>query len=250
MSGLRAVVFDLDDTLYPERDFVLGGFRAVAAWADLHLGVPATGGYGELRGLYESGVRGSTFDRWLTHHGCEAGPSVPQLIDVYRRHEPEITPFPGVPELLERLRRTFRVGLLSDGFLDVQQRKLDALGIRHLFDAVVFSDEWGREAWKPSPRPCLAALERLGVDAPSTVYVADNPLKDFVGARHVGLRSVQVLRPDGEYAKAVPPTPAHAADEVIRELGDLVGLLAYETVSRPDAGASDSQPQQGGAEHA
>ena len=39
MSRLEAVVFDLDDTLYPEADYVLSGFQAVADWAEVHLGI-------------------------------------------------------------------------------------------------------------------------------------------------------------------------------------------------------------------
>ena len=226
MSGWRAVVFDLDDTLYPERDFVLGGFQAAASWVETHLGVPADGGYAELRRLYESGVRGDTFNRWLEALGIEAAPIVPRLVDAYRRHQPRLEPFPEVVGVLSRLRLRLQVGLLSDGFLDVQRRKLEALNVAHLLDAVVFSDEWGREAWKPNPRPFLAILERLGVAAASTVYVADNPLKDFVGARQLGFGTVQVLRAGGEYAGVAAPTPEHAADHVARDLAECERLIA------------------------
>jgi putative hydrolase of the HAD superfamily len=222
----RAVVFDLDDTLYPERDFVLGGFMAVARWAEANLGVLADAGYAGLCRLYESGVRGDTFDRWLEQHGIEPGPIVPRLVQVYREHEARLSPFPDVPGMLQRIRRGQRVGLLSDGFLDVQQRKLRALGLGHLFDAVVFADEWGRRAWKPSTTPFLAILERLDVPAVSAVYVADNPLKDFLGARQIGMSTVQVLRPGGEYARTSAPTPQHAADQVVYQLAELDRLLA------------------------
>ncbi|HNV01861.1 MAG TPA: HAD family hydrolase [Vicinamibacterales bacterium] len=226
MTRSRAVVFDLDDTLYPERDFVLGGFGAVAAWGETHLGIPKDEGYRALLRMYEDGVRGDTFDRWLGARGIDPGPIVPQLVDAYRRHAPRIAPFPGVPAMLGRLRAGHRVGLVSDGFLAVQRRKLDALGIGSLFDAVVFSDEWGRDGWKPSPAPFLAALERLGVAADSAVYVGDNPLKDFLGARLAGMRTVQVRRPGGEYCRAVAPTKAHEADRVLRDLDELERLLA------------------------
>ena len=231
MSGWRAVVFDLDDTLYPERDFVLGGFQAAARWAEAHLGVPADDGRDELWRLYESGVRGDTFDRWLDARGIEAAPVVPRLVDAYRRHEPRLAPFPEVEGVLTRLRTRLRLGLLSDGFLDVQRRKLDALGFARLFDAVVFSDEWGRQAWKPSAQPFLAILDRLEIAAGATVYVADNPLKDFLGARRLGIHTIQVLRPGGEYAGAVAPTPEHAADQVVR------GLAECERVVAPRPGA-------------
>ena len=226
MNRWRAVVFDLDDTLYPERDFALGGFLAVARAAEAQLGVPADEGYAGLCRLYESGVRGDTLDRWLDERGLDAGPIAPRLVDVYRRHAPRLAPFPEVPALLHRLRARLRVGLLSDGHLDVQRRKLDALGLGPCFDAIVFSDEWGRQAWKPSTRPFLAILERLDVAAASAVYVADNPLKDFLGARQAGMYTIQVLRPGGEYARASAPTLQHEAEKVIRDLTELEPLLA------------------------
>jgi putative hydrolase of the HAD superfamily len=226
VNAWRAVVFDLDDTLYPERDFVLGGFLAAARWAETHLGIPADDGYTELRRLYESGVRGDTFNRWLEALGIEAAPIVPRLVDAYRRHEPRLEPFPDAVGVLYRLRPRLRVGLLSDGYLDVQRRKLDALNVAHLFDAVVFSDEWGREAWKPSTRPFLAILEQLQVAAASTVYVADNPLKDFLGARQLGISTVQVVRAGGEYASVAAPTPTHAADHVVRDLAECERVIA------------------------
>ena len=71
MPAWQAIVFDLDDTLYPERAYVLSGFRAVAAWAAGELGLPVTQGFAELRRLFDDGVRGDTFNRWLESHGFQ-----------------------------------------------------------------------------------------------------------------------------------------------------------------------------------
>ena len=225
MRKWRAVVFDLDDTLYPERDFVLGGFDAVARWAEAHLGIQRDKGYADLCVLHKSGVRGDTFNRWLEAYNIVAEPLMAQLVQAYREHSPRLKLFPEALGLLSRLGRGHRLGLVSDGYLDVQQRKLDALGIRHLFDAVVFSDEWGRQAWKPSVKPFLTVLQRLDVVATSTVYVADNPLRDFLGARQVGILAVQVLRRGGEYAHESAPTLQHAANLVVNDLSELERLL-------------------------
>jgi len=225
VSRWQAIVFDLDDTLYPERDYVLSGFRAVAAWAETHLSIPTGQGFTELKRLYEQGVRGDTFDRWLAAHRMLPDALVPQLVQVYREHEPRLTPFPEVPELLDSLHRRYRMGLLTDGYLAVQKRKLDALGLARHFDAIVFSDEWGREAWKPNTKPFEAALQRLGVDASSAVYIAYNPLKDFVGARQVGLTALWVRRAGGEYVHQNPPTSQHAADLMISSLSELEQAL-------------------------
>ena len=218
---LQAIVFDLDDTLYPERAYVLSGFQAVAAWAEECLGIPVAQGFAELRRLFDDGVRGDTFNRWLESHGFQPDSWVPQMVQIYREHNPHIEPYPEVPELLQRLRPRYRLGLVTDGYAEVQKRKLAALGLTSCFDVLVFSDEWGREAWKPNSRPFEIALQRLGVTGPEAVYVADNPTKDFLGARQAGMWTVRVRRPDGLYSHLEPPSPEHAPDVEIETLSDL-----------------------------
>jgi len=218
---IQAIVFDLDDTLYPERAYTLSGFQAVVTWAEEHLGIPHHQGFAELRRLFEEGVRGDTFNRWLESHGFQPDDWVPQMVQVYREHNPHIEPYPEVPELLQRLRPRYRLGLVSDGYAEVQRRKLAALGLTSCFDALVFSDEWGREAWKPNTWPFETVLERLGVTGPEAIYVADNPHKDFLGARQVGMWTVRVRRSDGLYSHLEPPSSEHAPDVEIETLSEL-----------------------------
>jgi putative hydrolase of the HAD superfamily len=220
---LKAVVFDLDDTLYPERAFVYSGFRAVAAWVAERTGVPIAESFSELYALFAAGQRHDIFDRWLIQRGFTDVVRVEQLVEVYRSHRPTIAPYPDAPPCLARTR--LRRALLTDGYLAVQQRKVEALGIEGYFEVVVYSDTWGREAWKPSPRPFAAALEQLAVAGPEAVYVADNPTKDFLGARQLGMWTVRVRRPDGLYQALEPPTPAYAPHVEIQGLTELEALL-------------------------
>jgi putative hydrolase of the HAD superfamily len=209
----RAVVLDLDDTLYPESEYVRSGFRAVAARAQETLGVPAGEAEAELVALFERGVRGDTFDRWLAARGLD-GEAAGDLVATYRAHEPDIDPFPDAAPLLGRVRAGgSALGLLSDGDPTVQGAKLDALGLRDAFDAIVITGELGEDAGKPSPRGYEELLRRLG-DAPpgESVYLSDNPAKDFLGARRAGMRSIRVRRPGGIYAALEPETPDHAPD--------------------------------------
>ena len=69
MPRWRAVVLDLDDTLYPEEAYVRSGLRAVAARAQETLGIPAAEAEAELVALFERGARRDTFDRWLAARG-------------------------------------------------------------------------------------------------------------------------------------------------------------------------------------
>lgn len=225
MRKWQAVIFDLDDTLYPERDYVLSGFRSVAIWAETRLGIPAAPGFAELERLFDQGVRGKTFDLWLASHHLEANRIIPELVQVYRNHEPNLAPLPEVAALLSSLKNTYQLGLLSDGYLEVQQRKLYALRLTHYFDAVVFSDEWGRDAWKPAVKPFAEILARLRTEAGASIYVGDNPTKDFLGARELGMFTIWVKLPEGLYTALEPPTPAHAPDLTLESLVELKPFL-------------------------
>lgn len=225
MPALRAIVFDLDDTLYPERSYVLSGFHAVATWAEKHLGISHYQGFNELCQLFDEGVRGNTFNRWIESHGIKSEGLVYQMVQVYRKHYPRIEPYPEVPELLQCLRPRYRLGLVTDGYAEVQKRKLTALGIVSYFDALVFSDEWGQEAWKPSSRPFEIAVQRLGVNSFEAIYVGDNPIKDFYGPRSIGMYTIRFRYYDGLYSHLEPPTPEHSPDAEIKGLTEMETIL-------------------------
>jgi putative hydrolase of the HAD superfamily len=211
VSGWRAVVFDLDDTLYPERDYVLSGFRAVAGLAEQRFGLQAEAAYAELSKLFEQGVRGDTFNRWLEARGLDQE-LVAEMLRCYREHLPQLRPFAEMPELLRSLGRRHRLGLISDGPLEVQRRKLTALRLGEVFQSIIFTDELGREHWKPSTLPFELALQQLGAAPGEAVYVADNPAKDFLGARRAGLVGIRIRRPSGIYAQLEPPSDEHAPE--------------------------------------
>lgn len=195
MRVLRAVVFDLDDTLYPERSYAVSGFAAVARWVETALGIPVDSARDELIALLNGGVRGRVFDEWLIRRGIEAAPgTVAEMVRVFRDHAPKISLYPEADALLRALGPRFRLGLLTDGYLEVQRKKVNALGLRDRFDGIVLSDQWGRESWKPNPR-CYQEIARiLSVATNEAVYVADNPAKDFLGARRAGMSSIRVRR--------------------------------------------------------
>ncbi|MBN1426808.1 MAG: HAD family hydrolase [Anaerolineae bacterium] len=225
MSRWKAIAFDLDDTLYPEKAFVLSGFQAVANWAEQHLNIPSQQGYAGLIQLFDQGVRGDTFNRWLAIHHLPHEDFTARLVAVYRDHIPTLDPFADAVNLLETLHGRYRLGIVSDGYLVVQRNKLAALQLGHYFDAVVFSDEWGREAWKPSVRPFVAVLEGLGVAADEAIYIGDNPAKDFLGARQVGMTTIWVKRPQGEYSSNCPPTDHHMPHFTIGSLSEVLTII-------------------------
>jgi len=231
-SGLRAVVFDLDDTLYPEREFVAGGMRAAARWAAAQAGIGVEIVEAELQVSERTGPSGKTFDTWLRRRNLPADWRR-DLVHAYRTHRPRIRLFPDAQRALERLGPSYELGLVTEGDSAAQRAKLTALGVESLFRAVVIlgRDELGH--WKPSPEPFARCLEAMGVLAAEAVYVGDNPRKDFRGARQIGMRTVRVRRPGGIYADLEPASADDAADA---ELADLDRLEAVLELPRGERG--------------
>lgn len=224
LRGTKAVVFDLDDTLYPERDFVENGHRAAAekVWKELKVEIES-----DLRELFRSGRRGDLFSLALRQKGFTPGENyIKTLVAAYRGNQFPLRPFLDT-SILPALREAgVKLGLLSDGWQDVQRRKLANLGMEHLFDAVVFSDALGgREFWKPSTKPFEAILSQLGVAPTDAIYVGDNPLKDFLGARRAGMKTVMIARKGGELSDASAPDAEHQADATIESLDELTPIF-------------------------
>ena len=209
MTCDQAVIFDLDDTLFAEMDFVDSGLRAVADWLAEQFDISGETTACELIELQrESSER--VFNRWLQQQSVNT--SVAEMVDVYRSHLPKIDACPFVVPLLKKLQASYRLGLVSDGYLQTQRNKWNALGLNSYFAAVVFSDELGRKNWKPSPAPFHRVLDALGVVPSQSVYIGDNPTKDFVGSRRVGMKSIRIRHRWGVYSKLEPVDREHQPD--------------------------------------
>ena len=197
--SIHAVIFDLDDTLYPETEYVRSGYRAVGECVKEMFGRECVAAGAAERWLWSrflGGAASGAFDAFSSEFqlGLSEG-QILELVKRYRGHRPTIHPFGGAAEMLARLHGRVRLGLLSDGFLPAQKLKLDALKLARFLDAVVFTEELGRDCWKPSTAGFEEMQRRLGIDPVRYAYVADNPAKDFVGPNALGWRSIQFRRP-------------------------------------------------------
>ncbi|MBA4490852.1 HAD family hydrolase [Paracoccus sp. S1E-3] len=210
-SPADRIVFDLDDTLYLERDFAFSGFDAVEA----HLGV---GGFAATcRALFDSPHRAAIFDEALRRHGLSM--EAAGLVAVYRDHTPRIELCPDAARYLKR----GGFGLITDGPERTQRAKIAALGLAAFCDQIIPTGQWPTGFGKPHPR----AYQAMMAKAPDRrcVYVADNAVKDFVTPNRLGWLTVQILRP-GRVHGCAAPDAAHAAQAVITSLDQLDAVLA------------------------
>ncbi len=104
---------------------------------------------------------------------------------------------------LQTLRkRGLKLGVITNGQVEWQQRKLDTLGIAEWFDAILISEAEGVR--KPDPEIFRRALTRCDVEASEALFVGDNPDADVGGAMQAGLRAVWRVVPYWSCAHDVP----------------------------------------------
>ena len=185
----RLVAFDMDDTLYLERDYVRSGFAAVGEWKRRELGVQDLGD--RAWAAFEAGVRGRIFDEVLDACGVRDDASVvPRLVDVYRsraghrvaRRRARVA---GGSADRRGPRRGHRRPLAS------QRAKAAALGLAGPTPSST-PRRWG-PAGATAPGGLRGVEAATGLAAAACAYVADNPGKDFTG-RGRGWRTVRVRR--------------------------------------------------------
>jgi putative hydrolase of the HAD superfamily len=190
MSDL-CVVFDIDDTLYLERDYVLSAFRAVGIWAERWLAID---GFGEACWAeFDSGRRSTIFNRALASFGIEPTPElISGLVELYRTHEPCIQLAPDGSRMLSEISGRYPIAVVSDGPLASQSRKADALGLRAIASPVILTEIFGHQFCKPHTRAFKEVA--AAVSAEHYVYVADNPAKDFIAPCDLGWTTIRVRR--------------------------------------------------------
>lgn len=195
-QSVKAIIFDMDDTLYPELDYVRSGYMAIARRL-VRPDWPAERIYDFMWQTFENGPRDRVFNVVLEQLGEPDDPQViAELIGQYRCHRPVLQLEDPVKQLLTALKARYKLGLITDGFLPAQRLKVEALGLADMFDRIIFTEELGREYWKPSPRAYKMMEETFGVSGPECIYIADNPAKDFIAPNALQWHTVQVERAD------------------------------------------------------
>jgi putative hydrolase of the HAD superfamily len=121
---------------------------------------------------------------------------------------------PNCVEVLQYLSGRYKMHIITNGFEEVQARKLKNSGIEHYFVEVVNSDRAGVK--KPDPRIFNMAIEAAGIRPESGIMIGDSFEADILGARSVGLRALHFN---------VHNEPVHDVCPIIRDLGQIRGYL-------------------------
>ena len=177
-SSNKVFVFDLDDTLYSERDFEKSGIEFVYKKFNIkHI---------KLESILNK--RKNWID--LIINGSNNQITLQMVLDIYRNHFPTIPLYKDAKVFLEKLlSQGSEMSLITDGRSITQRNKLKALGIDSYFKNIIISEEINSE--KPSEYNFRMVMNNK--DSENYIYIADNPNKDFVTPNKLGWTTICLL---------------------------------------------------------
>lgn len=194
----KLIVFDVDDTLYLEREYVRSGFSAV----DTYLRKSR-----DVRGFFQiaweaflMGRRGDTFQYALSRLDIEVKREfILELVEIYRLHKPSISLLSDSRNALDNLKDEHFLGVLTDGPSQSQWAKIRALGLEEYEMRFIVTADHGSDWHKPATLGFLALQHDAGVEPEACLYIGDNASKDFQGPKSLGWKTIHIKRPNALY---------------------------------------------------
>lgn len=194
VANSKAVIFDLDDTLYDEKDYVRSGFSAVAKELPMINQVES-----KLWSAFEQKL--PAIDAVLKCEGVWTEELSRQCLEIYRNHKPCISLREDARDLLQKLRQDSKyLGIITDGRPEGQRNKIKALEVEPLVDSIIITDELGGMNFrKPNKKSYEIMQQRCNVEFQRMTYVGDNLKKDFVSPRYLGMLGIYFKNKNGLY---------------------------------------------------
>ena len=224
LSDIRAIAFDLDNTLWDVEPVLERAEQCLAAWLQEHCPRLALSRE-QMRAAREQLARREPHNAHdlsylrvatLTAHAREHGYDERVALDAFEvflaaRNVVEI--FPDVAPALSRLRQRYALASLSNGNADLAR-----IGLDHIFNVSLNARQIG--AAKPHPRCFERLAGELALDPAAIAYVGDDPQLDIAAARAAGLRTVWMNRRALPWPAELPP-----ADLTVRDCAQLAAVL-------------------------
>lgn len=226
MAQLRAVLFDLDDTLFSTTSFARKARRnAVEAMVAAGLDLPVEEVLRELDEVLAefSSNYDHHFDQLLRRLRpsslARVNPAVVVAAGVVAYHDTKfssLAPYDDVVPLLDALRHAGWIGgVITHGWTTKQSEKLVRLGLVPHLDAraIFISDQIGIS--KPNPKLYQVALKDLGLQPAEAMYVGDNPAHDIAPPRSLGMRTAWARRGARHKLEQGGVEPDHVVDDFV-----------------------------------
>jgi putative hydrolase of the HAD superfamily len=219
---IKAIIFDMDDTLCSEKDYIMSGLKAVGIWVLQNLNTSVF--FDKAAHLFEIGEKELIFNKTLELLNIDFSEShINEMINIYRSHTPDIQLLQDAQWVLNHIDNSVKLGVISDGYKVAQKKKVEALKLKERFHSIVLSDIYGRMHWKPSFVPYHIVSLELKCLHRECVYIGDNVTKDFISAKKLGWKTVHINRRDGIYSDKDMGHEYNAHYQIndLRELADI-----------------------------
>ena len=199
---IKAIIFDLDDTLYNEVDFVKSGYKVISKKISKDYNIKESLIYEKLITLFNKSSK-NVFNRLLDDLSIKYDTNyINELITLYREHYPNIKLTNEVIEILTNLKsKGYVLGIISDGNYITQKNKCDALKLNKYFDEIILTDKYGKEYWKPNPYTFKLFIKKFKLYEENIIYIGDNPKKDFYIKQYLNIKTTRLYNPKGVYYK-------------------------------------------------
>lgn len=199
----EVIIFDLDDTLYLEKDYVRSGYKKVAKLLEKS-SLKLENVYDKLWTAFEE--KKPAIDTVLAEEGILTEECKKACLECYRNQMPDIALADEVKQMLMRLRQSGKkLGIITDGRVEGQRNKIEALGLKELVDEIIITDELAgnygdvRDFRKPNPMAFQMMQMRFDTAFDKMVYIGDNPVKDFIAPRKLGMQAICYKNHEGLY---------------------------------------------------
>lgn len=228
MASIKAVFFDLDNTLY-NTSRLAEMSRRNAVRAMIEAGLPAGEDEAMKKLLAIVRKKGPNYDhhydRLLASYGIKKSPRIiaAGVAAYHATKTAYLVPYrETVPTLLKLRDMGLKLGVITNGLAVKQWEKIIRLGLQHFFHTVVVSED--EDVEKPGGKIFLKAARRIKAKPVECVMVGDRVDQDIAGASKVGFTTVQVVRAE------VGGKPAKKTEEPDYVIGDLTPIP--ELISR------------------
>lgn len=191
LNQVDGVVFDLDDTLYSEKNYVRSGYRKIAQnYPDIE---------NAEEKLWNSFLKGEKAIDKVFDEARLDEKEKKNALNIYREHMPVIELYTGVSEMLSRIKnKGKKIGIITDGRPDGQKNKIKALRLD--VDQVIITDELGGIQYrKPNKKAFELMQNRWKIAFNKMVYIGDNITKDFIAPKELGMEVIYFKNEDGLY---------------------------------------------------
>ncbi|RSD35149.1 MAG: putative hydrolase of the HAD superfamily [Methanohalophilus sp.] len=199
MTEIKAVVFDLDNTLYDAEQYFFGAFEDISTYMYDEYGTDSNEVFEVLLTIWKekTSMYPDLFNDMLKYFNIYSVEEIKNIVQIFNNHECKIKPRSDVIPTINLLRKdNIKLGIITDGTVHRQERKIKVLGLAEYFDIIIYTKHIGHP--KPGELSFQKAIDNLGVKPCQMIYVGDNPYIDFEGAKKTGMITARLLK--GEFS--------------------------------------------------